>query len=97
MKLKKSYRVSAENFEIIQLKAKLCNMSVSEYIENIAVNGEIKYINKKAYSNLLTEISDIKDLFYKLNKVVYDDKIADEIIEIKNKIDKVTKYITKVF
>lgn len=99
MKLKKSYRVSEENFKIIEKKAKLCNLTVSAYVEEIATRGAIVRDDVFDFETALTQMNIINELIEKILKNYINCHSFEEleiILDIRKRIETVIKAQTKI-
>ncbi len=92
MKKRKSYRVNDEDFEIIKEKAKICNMTISEYIRTSALQQIIIIKNFEQHKELVLAINRIGT---NINQLV---KLSNTVGTVdKNDLIKIEESLIKIF
>ncbi len=98
MMVRKSYRVSENDFKVIEEKAKLSNMKTSEYVRISALQKVILVKNAEEFRNLIFEINkigtNINQLVKLSNTVGSVDK--NDVIKIQESLVDIYKALSKL-
>ncbi len=96
--IRKEIRISKEDLELIEHKAKLCNMSFSEYMRKSAVEQIILVKNFEEYKTIIFEMNKIGININQIIKLANTTKYVDrnEVIKLQESLNELADYVYKL-